>query len=360
LRPEHKPSRPRPRRDEKPNGKQIIGTVSKVIFANPYFLLLLLFLPLLAWLKGKRGQESAFLYSSVVLVKGITSLTRSQAGSILMKLRWLALALLIVALARPQIGEGEAKVKASGIDIVVALDLSGSMASEDFELRGQRANRLVVAKDVLEQFVSKRISDRIGLVAFAGKPYVAAPLTLDHDFLLQNLARLNLGTMEDGTAIGSALTAALNRLRELKSKSKIVILMTDGQNNAGKVPPLTAAEAAQALGVKVYTIGVGTRGTAPMPQVDAFGRKRYVQIPVDIDEETLKQIAQRTGGKYFRADSTATLRNIYEDIDRLEKTEVEMKKYQRYRELFMWVALPGLVLLLLEIILSNTVWRKLP
>jgi Ca-activated chloride channel family protein len=137
------------------------------------------------------------------------------------------------------------------------------MASEDFELRGQRANRLMVAKDVLEQFVSKRISDRIGLVAFAGKPYVAAPLTLDHDFLLQNLERLNLGTMEDGTAIGSALTAALNRLRELKSKSKIVILMTDGQNNAGKVPPLTAAEAAQALGVKVYTIGVGTRGTPP-------------------------------------------------------------------------------------------------
>ncbi|MBI3416200.1 MAG: VWA domain-containing protein [Verrucomicrobia bacterium] len=332
----------------------------KMTFAHPWLLLLLLLLPLLAWLRGKRGQDSAFLYSSVQLVKGITNLNRSRAGSILMKLRWLTLVLLIVALARPQIGEGEAKVKASGIDIVVAIDLSGSMASEDFQLRGVQANRLAVAKDVLEQFISKRASDRIGLVAFAGRAYVAAPLTLDHEFLSQNLERLNLNTIEDGTAIGSALTASLNRLRELKSKSKIVILMTDGQNNAGKVPPLTAAEAAQTLGVKVYTIGVGTRGTAPFPQTDVFGRKRYVQVPVDIDEETLKKIAEQTGGKYFRADKTDTLRSIYVEIDRLEKTEVEVKKYQRYREMFMWVALPGLVLLLLEIILSHTVWRKLP
>jgi Ca-activated chloride channel family protein len=333
---------------------------NNVTFAHPYLLLFLLLLPVLAWLKGRRGQESAFLYSSVQLVKGITTLNRSRAGSILAKLRWLSLALLIVAMARPQLGEGEAKIKASGIDIVVALDLSGSMASEDFELHGQRANRLMVAKNVLEQFIGKRLSDRIGLVAFAGRAYIAAPLTLDHDFLLQNLERLNLGSIEDGTAIGSALSAALNRLRELKSKSKIVILMTDGQSNAGKVPPLTAAEAAQTLGVKVYTIGVGTRGTAPMPQTDVFGRKQYVQVPVDIDEETLRQIANKTGGKYFRADKTDTLRTIYDEIDRLEKTEVEVKKYQQYRELFMWVALPALVILLLEIILSHTVWRKLP
>lgn len=330
-------------------------------FAFPYLLLLLLLLPLAAWLKGKVGYQPAFLYSSVQLVRPITGITRSRAGSILLKLRWLALALFIIALARPRWSEGETKVSASGIDIVVAIDLSSSMSSEDFELGGQRVNRLVIAKDVLQKFVGKRPNDRIGLVAFAGQAYIAAPLTLDHDFLLQNLERLDLATPEkDGTAIGSALTAALNRLRDVKSKSKIVILMTDGQNNAGKVPPLTASEAAQTLGVKTYTIGVGTRGMAPIPYVDQFGRKRYAQQTVDIDEETLKQIAARTGGKYYRADKSEALRSIYDEIDRLETTEVEVKKYQHYRELFPWVVLPGLVVVLLELILSHTVWRKLP
>lgn len=332
----------------------------ELTFAYPYLLLLLLVLPLLAWLKGRRGKQAAFVYSSVNLVKGITALTRSHVGRFLVRLRWLALAMFVIALARPQMGEGESKITASGIDIVVALDLSGSMAAEDFELEGQRVNRLEIARDVLTQFIGKRASDRIGLVAFAGRAYIAAPLTLDHDFLLQNLERLALGTIEDGTAIGSGLTAALNRLRDIKSKSKIVILMTDGQNNAGKVPPLTAAEAAQSLGVKVYTIGVGTRGTAPMPQIDVFGRKTYVPVKVDIDEETLKEIAAKTGGRYYRADKAETLRQIYAEIDRMEKTEIEVKKYQRYEELFPWFVLSGLVFLMLEIILGNTIWRKLP
>jgi Ca-activated chloride channel homolog len=329
-------------------------------FANPYLLLLLILLPLLAWLKGRRGSEAAFLYSSVQLVKGIAGLNRSRVGQILLRMRWVALAMLIIALARPQIGEGQAVVRASGIDIVVALDLSGSMASEDFEVKGERVNRLFVAKDVLERFVSKRPNDRIGLVAFAGRAYVACPLTFDHDFLRQNLERLDMGSVEDGTAIGSAITAALNRLRNIESKSKIIILMTDGQNNAGQVPPLTAAEAAQALGVKVYTIGVGTRGNAPFPFMDHFGRKRYVQQPVDIDEETLEKISSMTGAKYYRADKSETLRAIYAEIDQLETSEVEIRKYQRYRELFPWLLLPGLVLLMLEGILANTVWRKLP
>jgi Ca-activated chloride channel homolog len=329
-------------------------------FAHPYLLLLLLLIPLVAWLRGKRGQQAAFLYSSVLLVKGITGLTKSHIGQILLRMRWLTLALLIIALARPQLGEGETKVTASGIDIIVALDLSGSMKAEDFELKNRRVNRLAIAKDVLEKFIAKRESDRIGLVAFAGRAYIAAPLTLDHDFLLQNLSRLNLDTIEDGTAIGSALTAGLNRLRDIKSKSKILILMTDGQNNAGKVPPLTAAAAAQSMGVKVYTIGVGTRGKAPMPHIDVFGRKGYIPVDVDIDEETLTEIAKKTGAKYYRGDSADTLRQIYADIDRLEKTEIEVKKYQRYEELYVWFALPGLALLLLEIILANTVWRKLP
>jgi Ca-activated chloride channel family protein len=329
-------------------------------FAHPWFLSLLLLLPLIAWLKGRLGQDAAFLYSSVQLAKGITNISRSRAGSLLPKMRWLALALLIVAFARPQFGHGQSKVTASGIDIVLALDLSGSMAAEDFELNRQPANRVAIAKDVLAKFIGKRPSDRMGLVAFAGRAYIASPLTLDHDFLLQNLARLDLGMIEDSTAIGSALSTALNRLRELKSKSKIIILMTDGQNNAGKVPPLTAAEAAEALGVKVYTIGVGTRGLAPMPTRDMFGRKTYAQVQVDIDEDTLRKIADRTGGKYFRADNSNTLRAIYSEIDRLEKTEVSMKKFVRYEEVFEWFAVPGLFLILLEVILNNTVWRRLP
>jgi len=329
-------------------------------FAHPWFLLLLPVLLVLAWLRGRYGGESAFLYSSVHLVKGITGITRSKAGAILPRMRWLALALFIIGLARPQLGEGHAKITASGIDIVVALDLSTSMASEDFELQGQRANRLEVAKDVLQKFVLKHENDRIGLVAFAGRAYIAAPLTLDHDFFLNNLERLDIGAIEDRTAIGSALTASLNRLKDVPSKSKIVILMTDGQNNAGQVPPLTAAEAAQALGVKVYTIGVGTRGVAPYPQTDMFGRKVYVSVKVDIDEDTLKQIAARTGGKYYRADSSDTLRRVYAEIDHLEKTEAAVKKFQRYNDVFDYAVVPGLFLLLLEIILSHTVWRKLP
>src|SRR6266571_3011925 len=331
-------------------------------FAHPWYLLLLLLLPVLAWLKGKRGQQSAFLYSSVQLVRPVANISQWSPGRVLLALRWLVLTVLIIGLARPQLSRSETSIRASGVDIVVALDLSGSMAAEDdgFKLRGQQVNRVTIAKDVLQRFISKRPSDRIGLVAFAGRAYIAAPLTLDHDFLLQNLDRLNLGSIEDGTAIGSALSAAINRLRELRSKSKIVILMTDGQNNAGKIPPLTAAEAAQALGIKVYTIGVGTHGTAPWPHLNAFGQKVYVQVPVDIDEETLKAIAKKTGGEYYRADSTDTLRRIYDKIDQLEKTEVETKKYVHIDELFRWPAVTGLSLLLLEILLSHTVWRKLP
>jgi Ca-activated chloride channel family protein len=329
-------------------------------FAHPWLLLLLLVVPVIAWLKGRTGRPQAFLYSSVGLVKNIIGITRSSVGKILMRMRWLALMLFLIALARPQLGEGQAKIRASGIDIVVALDLSGSMAAEDFELKGDPVNRLVIAKDVLEKFVRKRETDRIGLVAFAGRAYIATPLTLDHDFLLQNLDRLNLGALEDGTAIGSAISAAVNRLRDIEAKSKIVVLMTDGQNNAGKVPPITAAEAAQALGIRIYTIGVGTRGIARVPYQNVFGQKAYIDQKVDIDEEMLTKVATMTGGKYYRAENTAGLRKIYDEIDQLEKTEIEVEKYQRYRELFPYFVLGGLVILLLEIILSNTVWRRLP
>ena len=330
-------------------------------FGHPYFLLLLLLLPLVAWLKGRRGEPPAFVYSSVQLVRGILNITPAKSAGFLSALRWLALALLLLALAQPRLTKSETKVSASGVDIVVALDMSGSMVSEDFEVRGERVNRFNMARSVLKQFIDKRPNDRIGLVVFASQAYISTPLTLDHDFLLQNLERLQIGVIDENrTAIGSALSTAVNRLREVKSKSKIVILMTDGQNNSGKIAPLTAAEAAEALKVKVYTIGVGLRGMAPMPVF--FGGRRVGERmePVDIDEDTLQKIADRTGGKYYRADNTARFQAIYAEIDKLEKTEKEIKKFALHRELFAWVITPGLTLVLLEILLRHTAWRRLP
>lgn len=330
-------------------------------FGHPYLLLLLLLLPLAAWLRGKRGRPPAFVYSSTQLVRGILNITKARSGGFLASLRWLTLALCIVALAQPRLTKSETKVSASGVDIVVAIDMSGSMQSEDFEINGEPANRLVMAKDVLKKFIDKRPSDRIGLVAFATQAYIAAPLTLDHDFLLQNLERLEIGTIDESqTAIGSGLSTAINRLRDLKSKSKIVILMTDGQNNAGKIEPLTAAEAAQTLNVKVYTIGVGTRGMGKVP-VYMGGRKvGYRPQPVDIDEDTLQKIADMTKGKYYRADNTEKFKSIYAEIDKLEKTEADVKKFAHHRELFAWLISPSLALLLLEAILRHTIFRRLP
>jgi Ca-activated chloride channel homolog len=328
-------------------------------FAHPWVLLLWLLLPVLAWLKGKMGQAAAFVYSSIDLVRPISGLRRSRAGAILANLRWLALAIFIFALAQPRLVRGESHVKASGIDIVVALDLSGSMRSLDF---GPDLSRIKLAKEVLGKFIDNRPNDRIGLVAFAKDAYIASPPTLDHDYLQSQLDRLQIGVIDErATAIGSALMTALNRIKDLKDKSKIVILMTDGENNSGKVSPLTAADAAQALGVKVYTIGIGRQGSAPYPiGRDQFGRMQTRDMDVDIDEDTLKKIADETNGKYYRADTADTLRRIYAEIDRLETTEVEVKKYQNYDELFGQVTIAGLAVLMLEMILTQTVWRKLP
>ena len=321
-------------------------------FAHPYLLLLLLVLPLAAWLKGRRGQPPAFVYSSVQLLRAVTNVTRAKAGGFLAALRWLVLALFIIALAQPRITKFDtSKATASGVDIVVAFDLSGSMEVPDMVQNGRQYNRFVVAREVLKRFIDERPNDRIGLVAFGGNAYIASPMTLDHDFLQKNVDRLGLHMIEDNTAIGSALTTAVNRLRELKSKSKIVILMTDGQNNAGAVSPLTAAEAAQALGVKVYTIGVGN------PQmVQRMGLNPGL-LP---DEETLQQIAKMTGGKYYRADNPERFKQIYDEIDRLEKTEAEVKKFAQHTELFGWLVTFGLVLLMVEVVLEQTVFRRLP
>jgi len=330
-------------------------------FAHPFLLLLLLLLPLAAWLKGRRGQPPAFLYSSVKLVEGLTRARRSRAGNLLAALRWLVLALFLVALAQPRLTKSTTEVKASGIDIVAALDLSGSMISEDFEVRGERVNRVNMAKSVLRDFIDKRPNDRIGLVVFAREAYIATPLTLDHDYLQENLARLEIGAInENATAIGDALTTAVNRLRDLKSKSKIIILATDGQNNSGNTEPLRAAAAAAAFGVKIYTVGIGEQGQAPMPARDMFGRKVYQMVPVDVDETTLQKIADQTGGKYYRADNADKFRQIYAEIDKLEKTEATVNKFTEYKELFGWFVGAGLALLLLELMLGETIFRRLP
>jgi len=321
-------------------------------FAHPYFLLLLLLLPLLAWLKGRRGSPPAFLYSSVRLVEGLTRARRSRAGAFLAALRWLVLALFIVALAQPRLVKSTTEVKASGIDIVVALDLSGSMNTPDYEVNGQRISRFNLAKSVLEKFVAERPDDRIGLVVFAARAFLASPLTLDHDYLQDNIDRLEIGTINsDATAIGDGLVTALNQLRDLKAKSKIIVLMTDGANNSGQIDPDTAAAAAAALGVKVFTVGLGNRElVAAMGLPPGF-------LP---DDDALRQISQTTGGTFYRAENSEKLRQIYAEINKLEKTQAVLNKFTQYKELFPWVIATGLVLLLIEVALGQTVFRRLP
>jgi Ca-activated chloride channel family protein len=323
-----------------------------MVFAHPYLLLLLLFLPLLAWLKGKRGSPPAFLYSSVKLVEGLTRARRSRAGNFLAALRWLTLAIFIFALAQPRLSKSTTEVKASGIDITVALDLSGSMNTPDYIVSGRQVTRFHIAQAVLKKFIEGRPGDRIGLVVFAVQAFIASPMTLDHDFLTENLDRLDIGSINaERTAIGDGLTTAVNRLRDLKSKSKIIVLMTDGGNNSGKIDPLTAAQAAQALGVKIYTIGLGNAEI-----VQRMG------LPADYlpDTDTLQKIADMTGGKFYRANNSEELTAIYAEIDKLEKSEATISKYTEFRELFQWFVLSGSALLLIEILLAQTIFRKLP
>jgi len=329
-------------------------------FMYPQLLWLLLLLPFLALLKGRSGKSASLTYSTATLIRRIGVPTRSMAGRMLLFLKLLALGLFIIALARPQYGRGTTEIEASGIDIVLAVDISGSMEALDLTLNGNSANRVDVVKSVIKKFIEERSSDRISLLAFAGRPYLVSPLTLDHDWLILNLDRLRTGMVEDGTAIGSAIAASVNRLRDQKAKSKIVILLTDGVNNAGKVSPEIAAEAARALGIKVYTVGVGTQGIAPIPARDPFGNKVLAQMRVDVDEPTLQKVADITNAKFFRATDTDTLERVYQQIDQLEKTEVKMKKFEHYTELFAWFAAAGLALICIEQLLSNTKYRRLP
>jgi Ca-activated chloride channel family protein len=337
-----------------------MSALSGFVFAHPWVLFLLLVIPLLAWLKGKFGGTAGVTFSNTSMLAKIGNRRRSRSGAFLAALTYLALALFIVALARPQFGRVTTRVQATGVDIMLVLDVSRSMLAEDFTIGNRRANRIDAVKLVTEQFIRERPNDRIGLVAFAGRPYLVSPLTLDHDWLIRNLERLRIGLVEDGTAIGSAIASAANRLKDKEAKTKLIVLLTDGDNNAGKVQPLTAAEAAKALGIRIYTIGAGTEGEAPFPLTNQFGRTVYRNVLVKFDEKTLQEIATMTSGQYFRATDTNSLRTIFGEIDKLEKSKVEVEKTAQYRDLFMWFLIPGLACLALEILLSQTVWRRLP
>jgi Ca-activated chloride channel family protein len=329
-------------------------------FVHPHLLWLLLGLPLFAFLRSRRGPVAALRYASLATARQVGRTTRSRAGRLLPYLRLPAAALLIVGLARPQVTHASSKVEASGVDMMLALDVSGSMQSLDLQLEGQRSDRLTVVKSVVSKFIAARPNDRMGIVAFAGRPYLVSPLTLDHPWLEKSLERVEIGTTDDGTAIGTALAASVNRLRQSDAKSKVVVLLTDGVNNTGAVQPRLAAQAAAALGVKVYTIAVGAQGQAPIPVVDELGRKRIVMGQVDVDEATLKEIAQTTGAAFFRATDTDSLQAIYQRIDQLEKTTRQVSKFEHHEERFAWAVLPGLALLLAEVGLGATILRRVP
>lgn len=327
----------------------------------PGWLILLvggLILIALAWVYWRTFSftTSSLRYSNLNLVRRAGGSGRGRLRSLLPILRLLALAFFIIAFARPQSGTEQQNITTEGIDIVMALDISGSMKAEDFKPH----NRLYVAKEEIKEFLSKRISDRIGLVVFAKSAFTQCPLTLDYTALMGFLEQVRFGMVEDGTAIGTAIGTAVNRLRDSEAESKVIILLTDGVNNSGEIDPLTAANVAATFGIRIYTIGVGKPGNAMYPVDDPIFGKRYAYLPNEIDEETLTEIATRTEGKYFRARSGEDLKLIYNEIDRLEKSEITIEEYVNYREMFPFYLFLGFGLLFAEVALGQTVLRKSP
>ncbi|HQI48405.1 MAG TPA: VWA domain-containing protein, partial [bacterium] len=294
--------------------------------------------------------------SEIALIKEVGTSSRRRYRHLLFLLRLAAIALLIVAFARPQAGSREEEMITEGIDIILSMDISSSMLAEDF----QPKNRLEAAKLVAADFIKGRTNDRIGMVVFSGQSFTQCPLTLDYGILLKFLEEIHVGQIEDGTAIGMGLGTSINRLRDSKAKSKVVILLTDGQNNRGELDPLTAARIAKSFNIRVYTIGAGSKGEALYPVDDPIFGRRYVRMPVNIDEELLRRVADITGGRYFRATDKTSLEKIYKEISEMEKTRIQVKQYTRYRELFSGYLIAALLLLALEVILGNTVFRKIP
>lgn len=325
--------------------------------AEPYFLALLLLIPLLVfwYIRRRRGRGATIRFSHLRFAKEVSKSKFQRTRHVLFVMRIVVIALLILAFARPQSGVKGEDVITQGIDIMMAIDISSSMLAEDI-----KPNRVEAAKAVVADFIKGRKNDRIGMVVFAGEAYTQCPLTLDYGVLLGFMDEIKVGMIEDGTAIGMGLATAVNRLRNSEAKSKVIILVTDGRNNRGEIDPITAAQTAQAFDIRVYTIGAGTRGSAMYPVQDPFFGKRYVPMKVDIDEGTLRKIAEMTKGQYFRATDRQSLSHIYKEIDEMEKTKIKVKEYTRYSELFYYlVALAGL-LLLTEIVLANTRFRKIP
>lgn len=328
-------------------------------FANPEFLSLLLIVPLLVYwyLRKNKAGSGTIRYSNIGLVKNVEhGSNKKKYRHITFLLRLAAITLLIVGFARPQSGRTEEEIITEGIDIVMALDISSSMLAEDFKPN----NRLEAAKLVAQDFIKGRTNDRIGMVVFAAKSFTQCPLTLDYGILMTFIEEIEIGMIEDGTAIGMGMANAVNRLRDSKAKSKVVILLTDGQNNRGQIDPLTAAKVAQAFGIRIYTVGVGTYGSALYPVDDPIFGKRYVSMPVQIDEPMLQEISRLTNGSYFRATDKESLENIFKEIDQLEKTKIEVKQYTRFKELFVQYLFVALGLIVVEVILNNTKFRKIP
>ena len=326
-------------------------------FASPYYLwLLTLLAPMIAYYVWRTIQGGASIrISSVDGVARAPKTVRYWLRHLPFVLRAAAVALLIVALARPQGVEQLSRTNTEGIDIMLSIDVSGSMLARDF-----RPDRITAAKEVAGSFIADRYGDRIGLVAFAGEAFTQSPLTTDQSTLQTLLSRIRSGLIEDGTAIGNGLATAINRLRESDAKSKVIILLTDGVNNRGEIAPLTAAEIARAQGIRVYTIGVGTMGTAPYPALDMFGNMTFVQQKVEIDEKTLREIAEKTGGRYFRATDKAKLEAIYDEINQLEKSKVEVFEHTAYHELYLAWLLGALALLAAEFLLRSLVLKRIP
>ena len=327
-------------------------------FEDPWLLLFFLMVPFLT-IRGKGKQQGTISYSSIDTLQAIRS-ARVEILSILpLALRMIAISLLVLSLARPQEGYKSTEILSVGVDIMLALDTSGSMQALDFIKDEKRDTRLAMVKDVVSQFIDNRPNDRMGMVVFGSEAYTQCPLTLDQGILKSFLSKLDIGMAGDSTAIGSAIGIAVKRLKDLESESKVIILLTDGQNNAGSLPPLQAAQTAKAFGIKIHTIAVGTHGKAPFLVNSIFGQ-RYVYQQVDIDEDTLKKISDLTGGQYFRATDLESLKTIYKKIDEMEKSEVKVIDHSEYTELFHYFLIPGLMILLLEILLSNTVLRRIP
>ncbi|MDH3271362.1 MAG: VWA domain-containing protein [Gemmatimonadota bacterium] len=325
-------------------------------FEDPAVLALLPVLPALFLLRFWRGGRSASIrYSRVSQARMAGSLEAVLVRYGPSALRFLALAAFIVALARPQTGISAENVLTEGIDIVLVLDVSSSMLAEDLE-----PNRIEAAKTVAADFVAGRRNDRLGLVAFAGQAFTQAPLTFDYSAVQQLVAAVEVGMIEDGTAVGMGLATAVKRLEASRADSKVVVLLTDGRSNRGEIGPVTAAQMAQALGVRVYTIGAGSQGTARVPVRDPMGGTRYANMRVDIDEPTLREVAESTGGRYFRATDTESLAAIYEEIDQLERTEIEIENYTQFGEEFPLPLGLGFLLLMTEVVLAQTLLRKLP